>query len=101
MKKSYTSPRITEFGTVETLTKYGTGGGSSDVVYLANPAGADAVLFLQGQGFSLADAQLAVELQISQVEGGDPLMTALQNLQGGAQGKGGSYSPTLGATFTP
>ena len=101
MKKSYTSPRITEFGTVETLTQYGTGGGSSDVVYLANPAGVGAVAFLQAQGFSLADAQLAVALQISQAAGGDPLITALANLQGGAQGKGGSYSPTLGATFTP
>ena len=101
MKKSYTSPRITEFGTVETLTQYGTGGGSSDIVYLANPAGVDAVAFLQGQGLSLADAQIAVAVQISQAAGGDPFGLALINLQGGAAGKGSSYNPTLGATFTP
>ena len=101
MKKLYTSPKMSEFGTVESLTQYGTGGGSSDVVYLANPAGVNAVAFLQGQGLSLANAQVAVALQISTAAGGDPFGIALANIQGGAQGRGTSYNPTLGSTFTP
>ena len=101
MKKLYTSPKMTEFGTVENLTQYGTGGGSSDVVYLANPAGVNAVAFLQGQGFTLANAQVAIALQISQAVNGDPFGTALQNIQGGALGRGTSFNPTLGSTFTP
>ena len=101
MKKTYTAPRLAEFGTVEGLTQYGTGGGANDIVYLANPAGVNAVAFLQGQGLSLANAQVAIALQISQAAGGDPFGTALANIQGGAQGRGTSYNPTLGSTFTP
>lgn len=101
MKKQYSTPRVTSFGTVETLTQYGTGGGSADIVYLANPAGVDAVAFIMSQGLSLADAQIAVAVQISQSAGGDPFGIALINLQNGAIGKGTSFSPTLGATFTP
>ena len=101
MKKLYSSPKITAFGTIEALTQYGTGGGSADIVYLANPAGANAVAFIQSQGLSLADAQIAVAVQISQSPGGDSFGLALANLQGGAAGRGSSFSPTLGATFTP
>ncbi len=101
MRKSYSTPSLSQFGSLESLTQYGTGGGSTDVVYLANPAGVDAVAFLQGQGLSLSDAQIAVAVQISQAAGGDPFGVALVNLQGGAKGIGGSFNPTLGATFTP
>ncbi len=101
MKKLYVSPKVSKFGTVENLTQYGTGGGSSDVVYLANPAGVDAVAFLQSHGLSLANAQVAVALQISSAVGGDPFGIALANVQGGAQGRGASFNPTLGSTFTP
>lgn len=103
MKKNYTmsSNRLTTFGTVESLTQYGTGGGSSDVVYLANPAGINAVAFLQSSGLSLADAQVAVALQISQAAGGDPFGVALASIQGGVSHRGNSYNPTLGSTFTP
>ena len=101
MRKSYSTPSLTRFGSLESLTQYGTGGGSADVVYLANPAGVDAVAFLMANGLSLANAQVAVAVQISQASGGDPLAVALASLQGGAKGIGGSYNPTLGATFTP
>lgn len=101
MKKAYSSPQLSKFGSVENLTQYGTGGGSTDTVYLANPPGTDAVAFLIGQGFTLADAQIAVALQISAATGGDPFGTALINIQGGAAGFGSSHNPTLGSTFTP
>ena len=101
MKTRYTAPRFSVFGTVGDLTRYGTGGGSSDVVYLANPAGVNAVAFLQSQGLSAADSQVITALLISIAPGGDPFGVALANIQGGAAGKGGSFNPTLGATFTP
>ncbi len=100
MKKLYTSPKVTEFGTVENLTQYGTGGGSNDIVYLA-AAGGDAVAFFQASAsLSLIDAQTAVAGAIAAAPGGDNFATALANIQGGAAGKGGSYTPTLGTSFT-
>lgn len=100
MKKTYTSPKITEFGSLAKLTQYGVGGGSSDVVYLANPPGVNAVFFLQASGLSLADAQVVVALQISQAPGGDSFGTALSNISI-PPGTGGSFNPTIGSTFTP
>ncbi len=100
MKKLYISPKVTEFGTVENLTQYGTGGGSNDSVYLAS-VGGDAVLFFQTvAGLSLANAQVAVAGAIAASPGGDSFTTALASIQGGAAGKGSSFTPTLGATFT-
>ena len=98
MKKLYTSPKVTQFGTVESLTQYGTGGGSNDSVYLAS-VGGDAVLFFQSVGLSLSDAQTAVAGAIASA-GGDTFAGALANIQGGAAGKGASFTPTLGTTFT-
>ena len=101
MKKLYTSPKVTEFGTVENLTQYGTGGGSNDIVYLA-ASGGSAVAFFQspaGGSLSAADAQTAVAGAIA-ATGADSFAGALANLQGGAAGKGGSFTPTLGTTFT-
>ncbi len=100
MKKQYVSPKFIEFGTVETLTQYGTGGGSNDIVYLA-AVGGDAVLFFQTvAGLSVADAQVAVAGAIAASPGGDNFSVALSSIQGGATGKGSSFNPTLGTTFT-
>ncbi len=102
MNKLYTSPKVTEFGTVENLTQYGTGGGSNDSVYLAS-VGMDAVLFFQspaGGSQSLANAQVATAGAIAAAPGGDSFLVALANIQNGAIGKGASFSPTLGTTFT-
>ena len=100
MKKIYNQPKITRFGNLSSLTRYGVGGGSSDIVYLANPPGVDAVLFFQAAGLSLADAQVVVAIQLSLAPGGDSFGAALANISIPA-GTGGSFSPTLGATFTP
>ena len=102
MKKLYTSPKVTEFGTVENLTQYGTGGGSNDSVYLAS-AGMDAVLFFMspaGGSQSLANAQVATAGAIAAAPGGPGFLVALANIQGGAAGKGASFCPTLGTSFT-
>ncbi len=99
MRKNYLSPQLTEFGDVRDLTQYGNGNGSSDTVYLANPAGTDAILFLLSNGVSIADSQVALASLIAN-SGGDSFDVALANISLGSVGNGGSFSPTLGAAFT-
>ena len=67
---------------------------------ISNPAGINAVTFLQGQGFSLSDAQVLVALQIANA-GATTFPLALAGVNQGAAGRGYSYNPTLGSTFTP
>ena len=102
MKKLYISPKVTEFGTVESLTQYGTGGGSSDSVYLASQ-GMSAVAFFMspaGGSQSLMNAQIATAGAIAAAPGGDSFVVALNNIQSGAAGRGPSFVPTLGTSFT-
>ena len=101
MKQVYSTPLLSSFGSIEDLTHYGSGGGDNDVVYLANPLGDNALTFLQAHGFSLAQAEVAIALQISTAPGGDSFLTALQNIQAAVQGRGSDNHVTLGSTFTP